>query len=738
MNNPANIVDTIKNGFFSHHAWLFVVLVYSSSLLLLLSPLLFNSVDPKWDALDFFFPAFSYLSDSIREGRLPLWDPFTNCGYPYHADPSNFTLNPLALLFGAIFDSPSRGLNWFWVCNWWWGGLGMIWLARHFRAAPSGAFVSAISYVLSGFFLAHAEHISFIVVAAWVPWIVVCAERAVIRSSVAYALFAGAALGFCSYGGYPGLILFTCFALALWLLLRFIPQSSCDELGSRPLSDRALWVVITLALIATIFILIWSPLLNAFISEGHGYTERVNQLTVERATTREPFTFYAAISLFFPYVTFTGRQWMETDISMSNAYMGMLTIPLALFWMYKAGARRSWWLLFFVLFMFVVSLGGKYGLRTLIYYLYPPTRYMQYNAPFRLFWIFPLCLAAGLGLTYIIDHLEQRKIMFRVLLSWFIAACAVAAVFCTLSIRHATPYTHDLYRLFAPGVTILLLGCAFMWYLIGNKTVRATRSAPLIFALIMLIDMSVHLYNNSGTVWDPLQTTKNIELYQQHSTFTQGNPPARIVGRPFGYLNAQQILKVPLTQGYLTMLSDSFDNVLCQSRFAEVLSSPHRFWLSPGVETSPSKEFTLARLVTVGSGVPVPVILEQPSDGFGAGPVVPGSYGAANVKTFAPEKIEIEVVVPGTHGAFLASTERFTPGWKVLVDGVPQRVHKTNLFFRGVYVPSGQHSVEWRYEPDSWWLLVSLSYLTLMGAVTVGSILLLRNGRLHKESVLPG
>lgn len=711
------------------NAWQLVVIVYTCSIALLLSPLLFTSVDPKWDALDFFFPAFSYLSDSIREGRLSLWDPYTNCGYPYHADPSNFTLNPLALLFGFVFDSPLRGLSWFWVCNWWWGGLGMIWLARHFKAAPTGAFISAVSYVLSGFFLAHAEHISFIVVAAWVPWIVMCAERAVLRSSIAYALLAGAALGFCSYGGYPGLILFTCFALALWLMLRFLPHGCCEDEDSRQLSARAAWVGITLAIIAIVFVLIWSPLLHAFVVEGHGYTERVKQLAVERATTREPFTLYAALSVFFPYVTVTGRPWMGADISMSNAYMGILTLPFALFWAYKTGVRRSWWLLFFVIFMFVISLGGKYGLRTLLYYLYPPTRYMQYNAPFRLFWIFPLCLAAGLGLTYLVNHIEQRKNMFWILFSWLLASSAAALAFCVLSTQFATPYVNDLYRLFAPGLTILLLGCGYMWYLAGNNGGWAFRSVPLIFALVMLIDMSVHLYNNSGTVWGPRQTTNYLETNQQRSTFIQGNPPARIAGRPFGYLNAQQVLKTPLVQGYLTMLSDSFDNVLCQSRFAEVLSSPYRFWLSPGVETSPSKELALATLTSIGSGTPVPAIVDQPLPGFLPIRVVPGAFGAVVVKTYAPEKITLEIVVPGTRGAFLASTERFTAGWKVQVDGVPQAVHKTNLFFRGVFVPAGRHTVVWRYEPEHWWLLVSLSYLTLIGTIVVGGVLLIRKGR---------
>ena len=179
-------------------------IVFPAFLIMLLMPLLTGRYYPKWDASDYGYPAFAYMGDSIREGRFPLWDPYTNCGMPYHADPISFAYNPLAILIGFTLNNAATGFVFLWIVYWCWAGLGMIWLAKNFGATPSGAFLAAIAFSLSGFFIGHAEHTGFILTAAWFPWIIGLADKAVKESSTGYALLAGAAAGFCCLGGYPG------------------------------------------------------------------------------------------------------------------------------------------------------------------------------------------------------------------------------------------------------------------------------------------------------------------------------------------------------------------------------------------------------------------------------------------------------------------------------------------------------------------------------------------------------
>ena len=126
---------------------------------------------------------------------MPLWDPYTNCGIPYHSEPNHPTLNPVALLLVSAVEDTWAGFIAYWTIHWWWAGIGMIFLAWHMGSRPSGALLSACAFSFSGFFLGHAEHTTFIIVAAWLPWIIGLGDKAVLTSNVGYALLAGAALG---------------------------------------------------------------------------------------------------------------------------------------------------------------------------------------------------------------------------------------------------------------------------------------------------------------------------------------------------------------------------------------------------------------------------------------------------------------------------------------------------------------------------------------------------------------
>ena len=104
-------------------SWGCAYVIFSLYFVLLLAPLWLLSVGPMWDANDFVYPIFTYIADSIREGRLALWDPYTNCGEPFHAEPQRMVLNPVALLLGLAFRNSFLGFVLLWLLHWWWGGM---------------------------------------------------------------------------------------------------------------------------------------------------------------------------------------------------------------------------------------------------------------------------------------------------------------------------------------------------------------------------------------------------------------------------------------------------------------------------------------------------------------------------------------------------------------------------------------------------------------------------------------
>lgn len=728
----------MKTSHSFYRSWSFAYLFFTFYLIALLSPLLLQIVEPVWDANDFYYPSFTYLADVIREGRFPLWDPYSNCGDPFHADPQKFTLNPIAIFLGALLNKSSLGFVAFWALHWWWGGAGMMWLSRYFGATPLGALFAAATYTLSGFFVGNAQHTPYVLLAAWLPWIIGLADKAVARSQLWCALLSGVALGFCAMGGgYPALISFTGFSLALWLILRFIPWHGGDEHDLRPVMEKVWWIAGTLLLVLIILAAVWAPILNAFFVEGAGFTDRIAPLSPDVANFGSPFSYRAAISLVFPYATVLfadlpgtvyGTRWMLADLSMTNAYMGMLTIPLAYFWWVREGRVRRLWLVVFVLFMFTVSLGGQGGLRILLYYLLPPLRYMRYNAAFRLFWIFPLCLAAGLGFSYLIRHPEHRRHLFKMTLAWASGAILLGIAVGIFSIKRGFSFDANLMRLYLPGLIVVPVSLSLLWYWSANGKEHLNRLIPAALFVLVLADMGGHLYNNSKTVWSSGQG--NIDFIEnrlhKRTTVIAGEPGGRLLQGLTGCMNSQQIFKEPVVAGYTAFSTPGFNDILCNSRFAEVISSPVRFWISPGVERSLGKDVTLNKLSATGRMSPVPVFLDNPPASLAGAGVVPGSFGAVRLISYAPEKIAMTVDVPGSAGGFLASTERYAAGWKATIDGVPQKVWRSNLYFRGVFLPAGRHSVVWSYEPALWKPLVVLSYATIASSICLALLLMRR------------
>lgn len=93
---------------------------------------------------------------------------------------------------------------------------------------------------------------------------------------------------------------------------------------------------------------------------------------------------------------------------------------------------------------------------------------------------------------------------------------------------------------------------------------------------------------------------------------------------------------------------------------------------------------------------------------------------SAAITGYTPELITITATGPG----YLLLTDAFYPGWAATVNGAPAEILRANIMFRAVALPEGEHTVEFRYAPQSvtlglwisglaWgiWLVVSASVL---------------------------
>ncbi len=704
--HQVSLVNTIyqkSKEWVIQYPWFTTGLIFTFVFLISLWPVLSMTCMPMWDASDLHYPNYTYIFDSFREGRIPFWDPYTKSGGPFHAEPYQPILNPFIYLLTLFPISTYLGFILFCFAHWWIAGAGMIWLSKAFGSSPSGALVAAISFCFSGFFVGHASHIPFIVTIAWVPWIFGLASLGISRKNFAYFLLAGSALAMSALGGYPPFIAFSGLALGLWLVLRH-PQE---------------WrrILIGLTISGLILVVVALPSLHAFLTEGVGHTSRDKAMPPLLANFGHPFAPTAAFSLIFPFAAFMTRGTYDADITMADAYCGILAFPFIFYWWFKGSQKKPIWWLIFVLFMFVVSLGGRAGLRTLLYYVFPPLQFIRFSSQFRAFWIFALSLAAGLGFSCFSDDLIKKRDLtltwLKVFLTKYLIFIALVAVgLIVFQIIHKGNIF--LFASFLPAGIILPL----VFY-----TLKSSKNITLALLSLIIVDMVAHVHINHGSIWDTGNPLLEIAKLHQERTLNLGEPGARKEAKDIKHSSAIQVKKEANVWGFTAMINDDYNN-LSTSAYASILTSPHRFWLSPSIRNNINRADELKILSKISINDPVPVFFEPKTEDLKEQEVVQGSFGEVQTLLFSPERIELNVIVPGKNDVALVSTERWGNSWKAQVDGAYTPVYTANVLFRGLIMKPGRHVVIWTYEPPYWKFLAAIAEIVLFGSLLLGLFLI--------------
>jgi hypothetical protein len=126
------------------------------------------------------------------------------------------------------------------------------------------------------------------------------------------------------------------------------------------------------------------------------------------------------------------------------------------------------------------------------------------------------------------------------------------------------------------------------------------------------------------------------------------------------------------------------------------------YWLTPPNDQTTLRALTApqwdpAQSVLVSSDTPVP----PPSAAPGTEP------GAVSITSYRPKDIQLQTSAKTS--SVLLYNDRASRDWRVWVDGKQSQLLRCNYIMRGVFVPAGEHNVEFRYEPTLIPLCVTLS-----------------------------
>src|SRR5947207_1764459 len=124
----------------------------------------------------FGYPIAHYLRESFWRGEIPLWNPLNNSGLPFLAQWNTLVLYP-GSIFYLLFPL-SWSLSVFCLLHQFLAGFCMYWLARRWTASGLAAGLAAVAFAFSGLMLNCLMWPNNIAALGWMPWAVLCVERA--------------------------------------------------------------------------------------------------------------------------------------------------------------------------------------------------------------------------------------------------------------------------------------------------------------------------------------------------------------------------------------------------------------------------------------------------------------------------------------------------------------------------------------------------------------------------------
>lgn len=711
------------------------------------------------------YPWKTLAISELKQGKLPLWNPYNFSGSPLLANFQSAALYPLGIIY--LFISQITAWTILVLLQPLLAGLFTYWYMRKIGAKTYGATLAALSYGFSGFMAVWLEYNTVGHVILWLPLILLAIESlrqkpkpvwfAILAFSNAAALLAG-------HPQVYGYVAICSVAYAIFRLPKklWIPSAVFMLLG---IGVTGLQLIPGIELIS-----------NAARSR-HEFTNLFTKILIQ------PWQLIAmafpnifgnpATRTYWPTDTFVGK---VTTIGLVPLFF----LPSAL----RCKDAATKWHIWATLTVLVLITANP-----ITYVLYQlPIPLITSSSPSLMAFLlaFSLSVSCGMGLDYwMTDKHSLKKLLMRsiqvLLLCGGLALVAKLPIFTDFHAHAGIAYRAIAYGAGIAGITltlfwiavaftkyrklaivfILILHTADLWIFFGrfNPFVPETFVFPNHKVLTYLTSHAPDRYWGYGTAgiaanfgtqyrmfspegYDPLYPKWYGELlyaYKNGNILTQFTNSTRsdaAISAGFGNkglsdaktLRMMDLLSVRyiLDRTENGSTQETFPSTRYQSSmntddwhiFTNLNAAPRAFlanevWTYKDVNDFSSKLFSQ-------SFNPTKMVL-VPS--FPVGIQSSSASGSAVITSYTPESITIKTVrsVPSV----LILTDTYYPGWKATVDGNSVNILKANWAFRAVIVPGGTHTVVMTYAPDSVALGKILSIISI-GGIVAGLFILKR------------
>jgi len=337
------------------------------------------------------------IGQMLRDGHLPLWNPYIFAGTPLLASVYPGALYPPNWLFALL--PPAAAMNVVVITTYHLAIIGTYLYGRRIGMTRIGALVAGVAFTFGGFMMAHMGHTSRIAAAAWLPWILLALENLYCRLTWRWVALGAAFIALQHFAGEPQLNFYAVLVCGGYFLFSFFRREERERRRRFLFGAAAMSVC------------------GALLSLIQLLPERVLLQMGERAEISykyfSDYSFPPVNVLTFIFPSFFGGEplppakapyWGVGAIDETCGYFGLLTLLLALVALFAARRRSlsSFWVAAAVVSL-TLSLGDYLPFES-NRVLYSLPIYNLFCAPGRHIYEFTFSVAvlSGLGASYIV------------------------------------------------------------------------------------------------------------------------------------------------------------------------------------------------------------------------------------------------------------------------------------------------------------------------------------------------
>lgn len=696
-----------------------------------------------------FQPWLEFNRTMVRQGRLPLWNPYAGCGTPHLANGQSAVFDPFHLI--AYLGSVPSALGWMAAGRLWAAGLGMFLLARAWGAGIWGRWFAGLVYPFCGFLVVWLLY-PVTPVAIWLPWLLLATDRVMTRPTARSAGVLAVVVALVLFGGHIQTSAHVLLAAGLFALWRLAGRASArDHNRARSLCLWTAGIVLGLAVAAVQVVplgsyLARSPVWGDRQRETGAWWTFAKPRPLDAVCTALPYAFGSQRG---------GHPNLAKALGVHNlnesagGYAGLATLiwlaPLAI----RSRSRQP----------VVGFLAGLTLFGFLAAFRFPPVDNLLRALPVlgvtdnrRLsLWVaFGLCALGGFGLDALSHGMRLPRWWSSI---WVV--CALVLVGVAASVSHLEPMIRERagrhYRASAEAgreadpavlqartdrqvaaalgfipryyglVAVELFFLAGLAWSLRRGTLPPRQLAAAVLGLTLTelgcfgfdlnpaIDLETHRFEPPVIA----RLRAGLGPGQRALGIGQELPPNVLMrfglSDPRNYdsvelatsLNWLEHLYEPGTEAQTSRREITWDGV---KRARERLEAS---CVGAVVGASPPPAGDFPRIERV-SGVWIAWLAPEPWASAG-----PAAVATVRDRQPGRARIEFESAAP----ARLVVRESWVPGWTATIDGAPAAVQSHDGTFLALDVPSGKHIIEIAYLPPEWISSLFISIAGLAGVI---------------------